>query len=395
MVKFYESINGIEKSDNKIHAPISVSTQFLDGAFVEIKGNVDGTNYEIQFIDNSTNEIKYKSTLTPYHWSKSLFKYYIDWKIKIIPDNPKYKEIEYHMDLTNKIVLISFESAALGDTIAWIPYVEEFRKKHNCIIYCSTFHNQLFTDEYYNINFIKPGETVPNTYAKYTLGWFYENGEVDTHSHKFQVINQPLQKTATDILGLDYKEIRTDIRKFEYNDNLPNNYFTFSIQSTAQSKYWNYKNGWSELLDMLKSAGLVGVCVDKHRIFGNTQFMNKIPDNCIDKTGLSLEDTIGIISGGKFHIGISSGLSWLAWALNKTVVMISGFTDPKLEFTQNCIRIHNDTVCNGCFTNPIHKFDKGDWSWCPVHRGTDRKFECTKVITPTNVFDKIKNSGIL
>jgi autotransporter strand-loop-strand O-heptosyltransferase len=75
--------------------------------------------------------------------------------------------------------------------------------------------------------------------------------------------------------------------------------------------------------------------------------------------------------------------------------MISGFTDPKLEFTQNCIRIHNDTVCNGCFTNPIHKFDKGDWSWCPTHKGTDRQFECTKVITPTNVFDKIKNSGIL
>jgi autotransporter strand-loop-strand O-heptosyltransferase len=395
MVKFYESINDIKKEDTKIHAPISFSAQFLDGAFVEIIGESDGTNYNIQFIDNSTNDIKHESLLPVYHWSKTTIKYYVDWKIKIISDNPKYREIEYKIDLYNKIVHISFESSSLGDTIAWIPYVEEFRKKHNCILYCSTFHNQLFVNKYFNINFIQPGETVFNSYAKYTLGWFYENNELDRSSHKSHFVNQPLQKTASDILGLEYREIRPDINTFKYNGNLPDKYFTFSIQSTAQSKYWNYPNGWYELVDMLKSNGYIGVCVDQHTTFGIDGFMNKIPTNCIDKTGLSLEDTIGIIDGAEFHIGLSSGLSWLAWALDKKVVMISGFTDPILEFTQNCIRIHDDTVCNGCFTNPSYKFDKSDWLWCPVHRGTDRQFECSKVITPSHVFDKMKERRLI
>lgn len=395
MIKFYESINDIKKEDNRIYAPISFSAQFLDGAFVEITGDSDGTNYNVQFIDGSTNEIKHESVLPVYHWSRTSIKYYVDWKIKIIPENPKYREIEYKMDLSNKIVHISFESSSLGDTIAWMPYVEEFRKKHNCILYCSTFHNKLFINKYFNINFIQPGDTVFNSYAKYTLGWFYENNELDRSSHKSHFVNQPLQKTAADILGLEYKEIRPDINTFKYNGNLPDKYFTFSMQSTAQSKYWNYPNGWYELVDMLKSNGYIGVCVDQHTTFGIDGFMNKIPTNCIDKTGLSLEYTIGIIDGAEFHIGLSSGLSWLSWALDKKVVMISGFTDPILEFTQNCIRIHDDTVCNGCFTNPSYKFNQSDWLWCPVHKGTDRQFECSKVITPSNVFEQIKTNGII
>jgi hypothetical protein len=36
------------------------------------------------------------------------------------------------MDLTNKRVYISFDSKSLGDSIAWIPYVLEFKKKHDC-----------------------------------------------------------------------------------------------------------------------------------------------------------------------------------------------------------------------------------------------------------------------
>lgn len=43
-----------------------------------------------------------------------------------------------------------------------------------------------------------------------------------------------------------------------------------------------------------------------------------------------------------------------------------------------------------CWGNPNFQFDKGDWDWCPIHKGTDRQFECSKEITGKFVVDKIK-----
>ena len=34
--------------------------------------------------------------------------------------------------------MICFDSKAIGDTLAWFPYVEEFRKKHECEVVVST-----------------------------------------------------------------------------------------------------------------------------------------------------------------------------------------------------------------------------------------------------------------
>jgi autotransporter strand-loop-strand O-heptosyltransferase len=91
------------------------------------------------------------------------------------------------------------------------------------------------------------------------------------------------------------------------------------------------------------------------------------------------------IVSSEFYIGLSSGLSWLAWALGKKVVMIANFSEEWHEF--ECIRPVNKSVCNGCWNNPNFKFDKGDWDWCPVWRGTDRKFECQSSITAKMVIN--------
>jgi autotransporter strand-loop-strand O-heptosyltransferase len=71
--------------------------------------------------------------------------------------------------------------------------------------------------------------------------------------------------------------------------------------------------------------------------------------------------------------------------------MISNFTEEDHEFTSNTTRITNKSVCNGCWNNPMFKFDKGDWNWCPEHKDTPRQFECHKSITPQMVMEKIKN----
>ena len=72
------------------------------------------------------------------------------------------------------------DSRALGDTLAWIPYVEEFGNIHGSKMIVSTFHNNLLEKQYPNIEFRKPGEEVPNLYAMYSLGLFYnEDGNIN------------------------------------------------------------------------------------------------------------------------------------------------------------------------------------------------------------------------
>jgi hypothetical protein len=54
----------------------------------------------------------------------------------------------------------------------------------------------------------------------------------------------------------------------------------------------------------------------------------------------------------------------------------------------NTIRIKTPQgKCTGCFNT--HKLDPGDWNWCPLHKGTERQFECSKSITPEQVIEEI------
>ena len=43
------------------------------------------------------------------------------------------------------------------------------------------------------------------------------------------------------------------------------------------------------------------------------------------------------------------------------------------------------------YNNPNHKFDKGDWDWCPEHKNTPRHFECHRGIKSDKVIDMIKS----
>jgi hypothetical protein len=108
----------------------------------------------------------------------------------------------------NNRFLICFDSKSLGDNIAWMPYAEEFRKKHDCKVVLSTFWNDLFEKEYPDIEFIGRGEIVHNIQGQYNIGW-YMPWDANKNPNDFRTI--PLQQTASDILGLEYKEIRPKI----------------------------------------------------------------------------------------------------------------------------------------------------------------------------------------
>ena len=355
-----------------------INQHFVVNPFFEILGNSDN-KFEVSFFDESNNLI-YRNLSNINTWSKLNREYYTKWKTEVRENNNLiYENV---LDLENKRVYISFGSKSLGDTLSWIPYCEEFRLKHNCKLIVSTFMNYLFKTQYPEIEFVEPGEVVLNIHAQYRLGWFYnEDGELNSNIHKTDIKTQPLQKTATDILGLDYKEIRPNL-------NLPNvekkKKVGIGFHSTAQAKYWNNKSGWQEVVDYLNNLGYECMIYSKE---GDGYMNNFYPKGVSVFKGGNLQEVINDLSTCEFFIGLGSGLSWLAWACKLPVVLISGFSEKWAETKLDTYRVINENVCHGCFN--WDRLDAGDWNWCPLHKGTNRQFECSKQITSEMVIKEI------
>lgn len=359
------------------------SINFTDGAIVKISDCEEDNKYDVMFTNIDENKMVYRTTLSKNEWAATNIKYFINWNIKIIKDDNIL--VNYNLDLQNKNVLIRFDSRSIGDTLAWIPYVDEFRKKHKCTVYCATFLNDLLS-EYKDIIFVKPGEVPKDIFAVYTFGWYVPWKNKNRSDYK----KLPMQQTASDILGLDFKEIIPKIKVPDYPKPYKEKYVCIAEFSTANAKHWHYpvKNsnrGWQKIVDWLNYKGYKVMVISRQ----NTRLKN-----VINRTGsFPLEHRIYELSHCEFFIGIGSGLSWLAWAIGKKVVMISGFSDPICEFKSNNIRIVNKDVCYGCFNKYV--FDKGDWNWCPVNKGTPKQFECTTSITPYMVAKKIVDNGLI
>ena len=346
--------------DIKNKGNVTYNVSFINGSFCEILGEGDD-KYKIQFIDTKTNVIVYQDILKSNHWTRANKKWYIEWKIIVkedISDEIVYAEL---FNLIDKKVFITFESKAIGDTLAWIPYVEEFRKKHNCKVICSTFWNSWFKDEYKEIEFVEPGSTVDNLYASYEIGWFY-----DKKRNPVDVRTIPLQQTSSDILGLNFEEIRPKISILNKKRVIHEKYVCIAIQATTQIKYWNYKDGWQKVVDYLNENGYKVVCIDKHDSFGTNDYWNEIPNGVIDKTGCTLEEAKSLLYYADFHMGVSSGLSWVSWSVGTPVILVSSWSKSFAEFKSDCVRVHaDDSDWSGSFNDIKVRLDSGNWNWNP------------------------------
>ena len=290
-----------------------------------------------------------------------------------------------------KKVLIEILSNSLGDTIACAPYVSEYQKKHGCDVYFQINKPYLFMFEqvYPNINFID--KTTPiNFDEKIILDYIF---------------NKSIQGGYAEQLGFDNpKYIRPEITIPEFSRPIKDKYVAIGVHSTCQVKYWNHKDGlrtqseaknWNDLCAILRKKGFTPVTVEKDEFFGSPPHFNGLPSKSNKQVGKSLLDAANIINHCEFYIGLSSGMSWVAHALGKKVAMISNFTEDWNEFDlslDDYIRITNKSVCHGCWNkiNVEHTFDKNDWYWCPLHKGTDRQFECHKSITVDDVVEQIQ-----
>ena len=367
--KVYQS--EMKMQESFLHDDVRFIQNFINQPLLEIKGT-PGKEYDVKFFDEY-DVCHYSQKIPANSWIRLNRQYYTKWTTKIWDgENQVY---EYTISYEGKRVYIAFDSKSLGDSIAWIPYALEFKKKHNCHVIISTFWNHLFESVYPELEFINPGETAHNIHGMYKIGWFYDKNMEPEQPNLIS-----LQKAATNILGLEFQEIKPKIALNAKENPYPTKYVTIATNSTAGLKFWT-KEGWQEVINYLNSLGYMVINVSKEK--------NPF-DSALQIADISIENTMNVIHHSEFFIGLSSGLSWLAWGLGKKVVMISNFTEEDHEFTSECIRIVNKSVCNGCWNKPDFHFDKGDWNWCPLHKDTPRQFECHKSITSSMVIKKIR-----
>ena len=350
----------------------SFKVSYCSGVTCKILGEKSDSKYNIKFTDAKTNKLIHSDTIPVNHWVAPFRKWYTKWRITVTEKVSQKEIFSEELDLKGKKVLVSFESSSLGDNIAWIPYIEEFRKKHDCEVSCSTFFNNLFEKEYPKIEFVPVGSSLENIYASYEIGWFdnWDNRERNPNG----VRGIPLQQTASDILGLKYEEIKTKINIESRSRPIEEKYVCISTSSTAGCKHWH---GWQKVVDYLNSKGYKVIVIQKESL--DYMDLDNL-ENVTHPDTKNIQEAITWLYNCDFFIGISSGISWLTWALGKEVILMSGFTDVFHEFNTPH-RVINKDVCNSCWHNKNFLFDKGDWNWCPIHKNTERQFECSKSIT--------------
>lgn len=371
------------------------SYNFVNGVTFDVQGDPD-SQYLLQIREDK--EIIHQSIVQGNNWIKGYFQYYRPYTLKAYGLTEGEVVFDHTLDLIDKRVVVELSSKALGDTLAWLPYLEEFQKLHQCELIGISHHNKLFQNQYPTITFLEPGSAINDVNAWYVIGWFYKEIEgkdgkpvvtedVNLYKNPRDFKKIPLQATASDILGLPYTEIKPRLNFSAGPRPMEKKYVTIANHGTLQAKYWNNPLGWQEVVDYLKFQGYEVVLLSKEENGSNGNYN---PTGVLLPTDYELETIMNYMYHSDLFIGIGSGLTWLSWALNVPTVLISGFSDDYTEMKTGITRVSAPAgACHGCF-NTTKLQNDGKWDWCPVHGTDDQKFECTTTISGQDVIDAIE-----
>lgn len=293
-------------------------------------------------------------------------------------------------------VIIQFPIGTLGDTLGWFAYAARFAAFHpGSRVTCALSGKiiPLLRDAYPELILVTHEEMVERrleetAYATYSLGLFFDDTACDWQPTDFRQVG--LHRTAGYILGVDPEEAAPRLALPDESRPIEDPYVCIAVQSSSGCKYWVNPHGWREVVAFLKRRGYRVICIDQKPVHGFGVMWTHIPHGAEDETGdKPLTERARWLRHAAFFVGLSSGLSWLAWAAGCPVVLISGFTHPTNEFTTP-YRVINWHVCNSCWNDPKLRFDHKDFMWCPRHAGTPRQFECTRLITAAQVIRTIE-----
>jgi autotransporter strand-loop-strand O-heptosyltransferase len=374
------------------HGPNGLRFDFNDGCRVLLP---EGEHpWRVRLSDLDTGNVLYETEMRAGRVN-STKRYFVRFRLEAWQQGERLLVHEYCA--RNRDVLIRFPVNTLGDILAWFPYAVKFEERHGCRLTCAMREMliPLFRDAYPCITFITEDQIVPERYyATYEVAVFFQNGAMFHENNRvpcdFRHVG--LHRAAGYILGVDPAEVSPRIALVDAGRPIDEPYVCIAVQSTGQRKYWNNPTGWHEIVSFLKEAGYRVICIDQKptQTHGDGLISNHIPHGVEDETGdRPLQERARWLKHADFFVGLSSGLSWLAWAMRTPVVMISGFTHPLTEFATP-YRVINYHVCNSCWNDPHANANRDDPLACPRHKGTARQFECTRLITAHQVKSVIR-----
>ncbi len=368
-----------------------ICVDFCCGLRVLFPASLKKQKYQLDVADLDTGLILESNILESGEYYISKRKYFVRYALKITFEDGH--EICYEYNAKDENVLIDIPVSTIGDTIAWFPAIVEFQKLHRCKIHVCMLDSvrELFEEVYPEIHFVsKQQKDKIKPYAYYRMAIFSDDPEmcespVDYRQcalHHYAAYLLGVNTSATDVPP------RIAMKEPKNKPDVP--FVCISSFGSGLCKNWMNPVGWKNTVNFLKDAGYRVIDIDRQDIYGSTIYWSQIPRDAEDFTGdFSLKERAWLISNSAFFVGLSSGLSWLAWCCKVPVVMISGFTLPEHEFFTP-YRVTNIKVCHGCLNDMRNQFNYREFDWCPRHKGTSRHFECTRGITHDMVIKTIQ-----
>jgi autotransporter strand-loop-strand O-heptosyltransferase len=263
-------------------------------------------------------------------------RYFVRFRIEVWQNGESLFVHDY--SAAGRDVLIRFPVDTLGDPIGWFPYAVKFKEHHGCRLTCAMSDKMisLFRDAYPDIDFITYADADSGRfYATYVIAVYFVKGAIYDHKDcvplDFRLVG--LHRAAGYILGVDPTEAAPRIAIEDDTRPIAEPYVCIAVRSTLQAKFWNNPTGWREVVAFLKGTGYRVVCIDQKSSHGQGLIWTHIPAGAEDMTGdRPLAERARFIKHADFFVGLTSGLSWLAWAVGTPVVLISGLTHPTNEF---------------------------------------------------------------
>ena len=256
-------------------APEGIRFDFNDGLRVRFP---ETGAYRCVFRDLDRGNLLYCMDMKPNCGVSSVKKFFIRFGLEIFRCDDLTRPIFRHdLDLTDRDVLIQFPVGAIGDTIAWFSYVEQFRCKHSCRLKVSMDPRlaALFRVQYPEITFITREDAAKETpYATYNLGLFF-GGDTDHQVFDFRQVG--LHRTVGHILGVDDLADAPPRVNLSAPRRIKEKYVCIASQASSQCKYWNNPSGWREVVAFLKAQGYRVLCIDRAPEYGSDYVWNHIP----------------------------------------------------------------------------------------------------------------------
>jgi autotransporter strand-loop-strand O-heptosyltransferase len=369
------------------------------------------TSFECEYFiiirDLYSKYVYYKEQICPEQETVYTYikKYRIDYEVLLfkvshnVPEVYPFKVIQY--DLTNKNVLMyvsgSEEKCGLGDTIASLQSVAKFHDVYpNTNIYVVTSYPEV--DEilkiccpWMNILSYYEAKEMNIFYATYQHGCFFS--DINKHHNPIDYRQQSLIDFGYNVLNVKNDCIEKAYLKFNVENEIKRQkpYVCIGVRASCVSKEWiPNEHEFERLIDFLECLGYDVIFIDinkNHHM--NNLISSKNPDKGIHMEGkISLIERLRLLQGCDCFVGVSSGLSWLAWACDVPVVMISGFTNPITEF-KTPYRVINYVKCNSCWNDMT--IDNYNAYGCPRKKGAfnNEFMECSFSITSDMVIQTI------